>query len=363
MLWYVRLSHAPNDPGEPGFLVGWRESDGMNVTVLGTGGTIASTDRDTGAVPTERGSAIVERVPALAEYGDVSVEQVAQVPSYEMTAETLESVGERVAQLDADSETDAVVVTHGTDTMEETAYYLDATLRPDTPVLLTGAQRRPDERSSDGAANLVTAFAAAQAFADGGHGGTYIAFDEAIHSARFVTKVHTSALDAFSSPGVGPVATRDRNGIRVLRRPTSETAHIPDGTLDPTVFVVGSGAGVDERLGVAALEAGADGLVVNGTGLGNVTASLGEFVESTVGDGTPVVVTSRCVAGRTTPVYGGAGGGETLRAAGALFAEDLPAGKARLKLALALSRYDGGDDGVGGENDDRDEALRALFDA
>ncbi len=134
---------------------------------------------------------------------------------------------------------------------------------------------------------------------------------------------------------------------------SSETAHIPDGTLDPTVFVVGSGAGVDERLGVAALEAGADGLVVNGTGLGNVTAGLGEFVESTVRDGTPVIVTSRCIAGRTTPVYGGAGGGETFRAAGALFAEDLSAGKARLKLALALSKYGGGgDDSDGGENED-----------
>ncbi|MFH5798036.1 asparaginase [Haladaptatus sp. CMAA 1911] len=335
----------------------------MNVTVLGTGGTIASTDRDTGAVPTERGSALVEEIPALADYGDVSVEQVAQIPSYEMTAETLETVGERVAELDADSETDAVAVTHGTDTMEETAYYLDATLQPDTPVLLTGAQRRPDERSSDGPANLVTAFAAARAFADGGHGGTYVAFDEAVHSARFATKYHTSALDAFSSPGVGPVATHDRNGIRILRRPASETAHIPDGTLDPTVFVVGSGAGVDDRLGEAALEAGADGLVVNGTGLGNVTASLGEFVESTVRDGTPVVVTSRCVAGRTSPVYGGSGGGETLRAAGALFAEDLPAGKTRLKLSLALSKYgENGDDGDGGENDGRDGALRGLFD-
>jgi L-asparaginase len=326
----------------------------MNVTVLGTGGTIASTDRETGAVPTERGSALVERVPALEEYGDITVEQVAQVPSYEMTGETLETLGERVAELDGDSDTDAIVITHGTDTMEETAYYLDVTRHPDTPVFLTGAQRRPDERSSDGPANLVTAFAAARAFVDCGHGGTYVAFNEAVHSARFVTKVHTSALDAFSSPGVGPVATHDRNGIRILRRPTNETAHIPDGTLDPTVFVVRSGAGVDDRLGVAALEAGADGLVVNGTGLGNVTARLGEFVESAVRDGTPVVVTSRCVEGRTTPVYGGAGGGETLRAAGALFADDLPAHKARLKLALALSTRSG-------ENDGHEE-IRALFD-
>ena len=330
----------------------------MNVTVLGTGGTIASTGDETGAVPTERGEALVEQVPELEEYGDIAVEQVAQLPSYEMTAETLESIGERVAELDDDSTTDAVVITHGTDTMEETAYFLDVSLHPSTPVFLTGAQRRPDEQGSDGPTNLITAFTAAEEFIenDGADGGTYIAFDEEIHSARFATKVHTSNLDAFASPGVGPVATHDRSGVRVLRQPRSESVHIPNAALDSTVFVVGSGAGVDERLAVAALDMGADGLVVNGTGLGNATAELGEFIESTIRDGTPVVVASRCFAGRTTPVYGGSGGGETLRSAGAMFAGDLPAQKARLKLMLALSKY-----GEDGETDD--EALRALFDA
>lgn len=329
----------------------------MNVTVLGTGGTIASTGQETGAVPTQRGEALIERVPELDEYGDIAVEQVAQVPSYEMTAETLESIHERVAELDGDSTSDAVVVTHGTDTMEETAYYLDVTLNPNTPVFLTGAQRRPDERGFDGSTNLITAFAAAEAFVEKDGSGTYVAFDEKIHSARFATKVHTSQLDAFASPDIGPVATYDRSGVRILRQPRSESVHIPDASLDPTVFVVGSGAGVDERLAAAALDAGADGLVVNGTGLGNVTAELGELVQSAIRDGTPVVVTSRCLAGRTTPVYGNAGGGETLRDAGAIFAGDLPAQKARLKLLLALSKH-------GGEEEKKDyEALRAFFDA
>ncbi|MCO8254768.1 asparaginase [Haladaptatus sp. AB618] len=331
----------------------------MNVTVLGTGGTIASTAHETGAVPTERGAELIGRVPELDEYADITVEQVAQVPSYEMTTETLETVRERVTELDADPNVDTVVITHGTDTMEETAYYLDVAVSPSTPVFLTGAQRRPDERGFDGPTNLVTAFAAAGEFVedDGVDGGTYVAFDEEIHSARFVTKVHTSKLDAFASPEVGPVATHDRSGVRILRPPRSESVHVPDASLDPTVFVVGSGTGMDERLVASALDAGADGLVVNGTGLGNVTAELGEFIESTVRDGTPVVVTSRCLAGRTTPVYGNAGGGETLRDAGALFAGDLPAHKARLKLMLALSKY-ADENGEAG-----DEAIRALFDA
>ncbi|WP_227375940.1 asparaginase [Haladaptatus halobius] len=312
----------------------------MNVTVLSTGGTIASTAGENGAVPTEGGDRLVEAVPELDAVGDIEVEQVAQIPSYELNAETLEAIGGRVYDRIGDAAVDAVVVTHGTDTMEETAYYLDATLQPETPVFLTGAQRRPDEVSSDGPANLVTTFEAARTFANEGRGGTFIAFDGTVHAARFGTKVHTSRLDAFDSPDVGPVATVDREGVRILRRPRSETTPIANGSLEPSVYAIRSGAGVDETVGKAVVERGADGLVVEGTGLGNVTAELGAFVRSTVDDGIPVVVTSRCIAGRTAPIYGGVGGGAKLREYGAMFEGDLPAQKARLKLTLALSEHD-----------------------
>ncbi|WP_227355179.1 asparaginase [Haladaptatus salinisoli] len=312
----------------------------MNVSVLSTGGTIASTSGEDGAVPTESGDRLVEAAPELDAVDGLEVEQVAQIPSYEMDAETLKTIADSVRDAVGDPAVDAVVVTHGTDTMEETAYYLDATLQPETPVFLTGAQRRPDEVSADGPANLVTAFEAARTFANEEWGGTFVAFDGTIHAARFATKVHTSALDAFDSPGVGPVATVDREGVRILRRPRSETTPLENGSLDPSVYVLRSGAGVDETLGKAAVDRGADGLVVEGTGLGNVTAELGGFVRATVDDGVPVVVTSRCVAGRTAPVYGGTGGGAKLREYGAMFAADLSAQKARLKLTLALSERD-----------------------
>ena len=330
----------------------------MRVTVLGTGGTIASTagEGNEGATPTERGEELVAAVPELREIADVAVEQVAQVPSYEMDAATLEAVGERTRELDADPDADAVVITHGTDTMEETAYYLDAALAPATPVFLTGAQRRPDERSPDGPSNLLTAFRAADAFRSresegeggdgaGGAGGAFVAFDEAVHAARAVTKTHTSKLAAFASPRSGPVATVDRRGVAVHRPPGSEADRVPTLSLDADVYAVKSGSGVTGELVGAALERGADGLVIEATGLGNATAGIGEAVREATDEGVPVVVASRCLAGRTAPVYGGAGGGETLRAHGAVFAGDLSAQKARIKLQLALDAYES-DEGV-----------------
>lgn len=321
----------------------------MHVTVLGTGGTIASTASEDGARPTKTGADLVDAVPQLESYASVDVEEVAQVPSFELDATTLETLAGRVDELDRAASVDAVVVTHGTDTMEETAYYLDAALQPSTPVFLTGAQRRPDEPSPDGPANLLTAFRAARKFDAEGGSGVFVAFDEEVHAARTATKTHTSKLGTFDSPTAGPVATVDHAGVRIHRPPTSETDHVPTTALDATVHVVTSGSGVSGTLVEAAVERGADGLVVEGTGLGNATAGIGRAVER-VADTLPVVVASRCPAGRTAPVYGSVGGGERLREYGALFAGDLPAQKARLKLQLALEAYESA------------EAVRDAFD-
>lgn len=312
----------------------------MHVTVLSTGGTIASTGGDDGASPTKRGNELVSAVPELAEYADIDVDQVAQIPSFEMDAATLESIGDRVRELDGDASVDAVVITHGTDTIEETAYYLDVTIRPETPVFLTGAQRRPDEYSPDGPSNLLTAFRAADTFDTRGHGGVFVAFNETIHAARHVTKTHTSKLETFRSVGAGPVATVDRNGVAIHRPPGSESTYVPATSLTPAVYTIKSASGVTGELLEAALERGADGLVVEGTGLGNATKELGTAVRDAIDRGVPVVVTSRCLEGRTAPVYGGVGGGDRLREYGAIFAGDLPAQKAYLKLTLALAAYD-----------------------
>ncbi|MFC4359311.1 asparaginase [Halobium salinum] len=310
----------------------------MHVTVLSTGGTIASSDdaAGAGAAPTKSGAELLDAVPGLDAYATADVEEVAQVPSFEIDRETLERVGDRVAALNADSDVDAVVVTHGTDTLEETGFYLDAALRPSTPVVLTGAQRMPDEVSPDGPANLLAAFRAAAAIHERDGSGVFVAFNESLHAARVATKAHTSKLETFASPGPGPVATLDHAGVQFHRPPRNEADHVPATDLGATVHVVASGSGVDADLFDAAVDDGAGGIVLQATGLGNTTTALGRAVERTAPD-LPVVVASRSAAGRTVPVYGSVGGGEKLREYGALFAGDLPAHKARLKLQLALA--------------------------
>lgn len=321
----------------------------IHITVLGTGGTIASTDSDDGATPSKSGADLLDAVPELESYASIDVEEIAQVPSFELDGETVETVGEHVARADDDADVDAVVITHGTDTMEETAYYLDVALQPSTPVFLTGAQRRPDETSPDGPANLLTTFQAARTFHERDATGVFVAFNEEIHAARTVTKTHTSKLETFRSPTTGPVATVDHRGVRVHRPPKSESDHISATSLDATVPTIKSGTGVSGELLTAAVENGADGLVVEGTGLGNVTAALGSAIER-VAHEIPIVVASRCLAGRTAPVYGSVGGGDRLDDYGAVFAGDLPAHKARIKLQLALAAFEG------------IEGVRAAFD-
>ncbi|MFC4360481.1 asparaginase [Halobium salinum] len=319
------------------------------VTVLSTGGTIASTESEAGATPKMGGEELVAAVPEIEEYASLTVEQVAQRPSFDMDFETLGTLHD--AALDAaDAGADGVVVTHGTDTMEESAYALDLLLDLPVPVVFTGAQRRPDQVSPDGPANLLAAVRAAAHERLAGEGGVYLAFNETLHAARDVTKTHTSRLETFASPDAGPVAHVDGNGVRFTRPPGSHTAALPiDGegfettaTLD--VEMVKTGAGVDGRQVRRALDAGVDGLVVEGTGLGNVTAALGDAVADAVDAGVPVVVTSRCLAGRVAPQYGTGGGGATLASHGALPGDDLPAHKARIRLLLALAVADEAED-------------------
>jgi L-asparaginase len=306
------------------------------IAIISTGGTIASTGSEEAATPQKGGEELVSAVPELSEYATLSVREVAQVPSFDIDIDTIADVGDAAAEAVAEG-ADGVVVTHGTDTMEESAYVLGLTREFDAPVALTGAQRRPDEHSPDGPANLLTAVRATTHDRFQAAGGVYVAFDTEVHFSRDVTKAHTSALGAFESPGKGPVAAVTREDIRIHRQPGSETETVAPTRTTADVRVVKSAVGVGSRQIESAVEDGVDGIVVEGTGLGNTTSALGRAIADVVADGIPVVVASRCHAGATAPVYGTDGGGQTLVDNGAIQAGDLPAHKARLKLALALA--------------------------
>jgi L-asparaginase len=306
------------------------------VRVCAAGGTIASEPGEGGAAPAKTGAELVEAVPDVEEHADLTVTDVASYPGFDMRFEAVVALARAVAATDPD-EVAGVVVTHGTDTLAETARALDLLCAGAPPVVVTGAQWRFDEPGTDAPSNLLTAVRTA---ADGRFEGSFVAFDDAVYAAGEARKVHASARHAFDAPGRGPVASVDRSAIRLHRSPTTAAPTLPtpepDALADVTVPVVHSGisagAGTIER----ALAAGVDGIVVAGTGLGNTTTAIGDAVAAAA-DEVPVVVATRCPAGHTDQVYGTGGGGVTLRSHGALFGGAQSPAIARVTLALALA--------------------------
>lgn len=179
------------------------------VTVLSTGGAIASTSGDEGAEPNKLGEELLESVPELGDHAELTVKQVAQRPSFDMTMETMAMLA-REARTAVMEGSDGIIVTHGTDTLEESAYYLDLVVDVATPIVFTGAQRRPDEVSPDGPGNLLASVRVVTDDRFQNQAGVYIVFDDRIHAARDVTKMHTAALNTFQSPGKGPIGTITR---------------------------------------------------------------------------------------------------------------------------------------------------------
>jgi L-asparaginase len=220
--------------------------------------------------------------------------------------------------------------------MAESAYYLDLVRTDGPPVVFTGAQRRPDQPGADEPANLLAAVNAAEEPALEAAGGVYILLNGELHAARDVVKAHSWRLDAFASPGKGPVATIGPTGFEPYRDLGSRSATIPiDNPPSGRVEIVSTGIGMNGHSIKCIVEDGCEGFVLRATGLGNAPEPVAAAAGDALDAGVPVVVATRCYSGGVAPVYGG-GGGHTLREHGAVFADDLSASKARIKLLIAL---------------------------
>src|SRR5680860_479026 len=307
------------------------------VRLLTTGGTIASTpDEATGAMrAATSGKELVAAVPALADLARVDVEEVALVNSWDVDLTLMADLARRVEA--AADLADGVVITHGTDTLEETAFALDFLADCELPVVLTGAMRGGGGPDSDGPGNLIAAVRVAAS--DAAQGLRCVVLGDELHAARWVHKTHSTALDTFASPGVGPMGTVDDAGVLLRWRPQRrDPLRAADGGVPASaepVALVWSAAGLPPRALQACAE-GARGVVIAGSGAGNVPGTWLPVIRALVRGGLPVVLASRCEGGRVVPTYGGDGGGRTLVDAGVLPAGDLSAVKARVALAFAL---------------------------
>jgi L-asparaginase len=305
--------------------------------VIATGGTIAmKIDPVKNApVPALSGDDLLASVPELTKIARVRVEGLFNIPSNYITPERWITLQRSVVRALANDEVAGVVITHGTDTMEETAYFLDLTVPGEKPVVLVGAQRNASERDSDGPRNLLNAARLCVSSEARGR-GVMIAMNGQVNAAREARKTHTSDVETFKSGDVGFLGVVDHDRVVFYRAPARRQQVTLKGGPLPRVEIVPMYAGADGTLLRAAVAAGAKGVVVQALGWGNVNVPLYNAIKEAVGRGVVVVISTRVPNGRVLPVYGFEGGGKTLKEAGAIFADDLSPQKARILVMLAL---------------------------
>jgi L-asparaginase len=326
------------------------------ILLITTGGTISMrVDPERGgAVPTLSGEEIVRMVPGIDRVARLEVREFGRLPGPHMTIERMWELRAEILRAVQEG-FEAVVVTHGTDTIEETAYLLDRSLPAVVPVVLTGAMRNSSELSWDGPVNLMSAVQVAASPESRGR-GTMVAMDERMVQGAEVVKTHTEEFGTFQSPNWGPLGIVDKGHVLYYRESRRKPTLAPDAPVTP-VDLVKIVAGADARLIEASLESGARGIVLEALGRGNVPPEVVPGVRRWTEAGRPLVVTSRSLRGRVLDTYAYMGGGHVLREMGAIFADHLTGQQARIELMLALGVFRGDVDRVrdaveGGSYDD-----------
>ncbi|HEY1970768.1 MAG TPA: asparaginase [Pseudonocardia sp.] len=311
-------------------------SQSSSVSVIALGGTIASTgDGRGGVLPQLDADALVAGVPGLAETGiKITATTFRSLPSASVTLADLAELAALVEHEAAGSS--GVVITGGTDTLEECAFYLDLATDPGVPVVVTGAMRNPTLAGADGPANLLAAIqVAASAVARGL--GCLVVFSDEIHPARSVRKTHTTSTAAFASPDAGPIGRVSENVPRVHRRlPPLPTIRPTRPGAPANVAVLTTWLGDDGGL-LDAIDHRYQGLVIAGVGGGQVPVALVERL-GRLAAGMPVVIASRTGAGQVLRnTYGYPGSDRDLRERGLIGAGSLDPYKARILLHLLLA--------------------------
>lgn len=302
------------------------------VKILTTGGTIAmKAEEGGGALPALTAEDLKSLLPP--DIGPLETEEFSNIPSTQMTADFIFRLSQRVKDLVATDQVIGVVITHGTDVMEETAYLLDLVVDTEKPIVLTGAMRTVSQVGYDGIANLKAAVRVA-ASSQARDLGALVVMNDEIHAARYVTKSHTQALDTFQSPSWGPLGRVYGDRVVIGKRVNRE--HIPCQGLTADVPLIKLAVGLDERFLRQAIERRADGVVIEALGGGRVPPWWMPTIKEAIKRGLVIVIASRCPSGRVYDEYGYEGAYRDLKRAGCIFSEGLSGQKARIKLMVAL---------------------------
>lgn len=302
------------------------------ILVLHTGGTISMQADDSGAVVTSQDNPM-NHVSNPLEGVEVHALDFFNLPSPHIKPKHMLALYQKIKE-EADHY-DGFVITHGTDTLEETAYFLDTMEVPHKPIVLTGAMRSSNELGSDGVYNYLSALRVASDDKAADKGVLVVMNDE-IHAAKYVTKTHTTNVSTFQTPTHGPLGLIMKHEILYFKTAEPRVRFDLD-KIQGLVPIIPVYAGMTEELLDLLPVDQLDGLIIQAFGAGNVPKETAQKLNALIQEGLPIALVSRCFNGIAEPVYAYEGGGVCLQNAGVFFIKELNAQKARLKLLIAIN--------------------------
>lgn len=309
------------------------------IAVVFNGGTISMKvdERIKAAVPGLTGEEIMAMVTGIEGVAQIENYSFSSLPSPHVTPNVMLDLSKFIQKLVDRDDIDGVVITHGTDTLEETALFLDLTVNTIKPVVITGAMRSSSELGYDGPFNLATSICTAIA-EEAKNRGVLVCFNGELNSSREVTKTNSMSLNAFQTPNFGPIGIVDNDRVIFYRNCTpSIKLNIDDIKKD--VALVKCVAGMDSLYLDFLVEKGISGIVIEALGRGNVPPMMVKGIDNALANNIPVVLVSRCYEGRVFESYGYEGGGMDLRKRGVIFGDNMPGQKARIKLMVAINHF------------------------
>jgi L-asparaginase len=287
-----------------------------------------------GAVPRYSGDELLDKIPEAKELADITCYDFGKYPGPHMTPALMMNLSMKIRELMQQENYTGVIVTHGTDTLEETAYFLDLTIKTEIPIVVIGSMKNSSEPDWDGPRNLLDAINIC--LTDNCRNiGVLVCLNGEINAASEVTKIYTEQIDSFTSLDFGDLGFV-QNGRVILNRLPRRLETIETDNMVTNVDMLTVYAGMDDKFFKYSADSGVEGIVVEALGVGNVPPPAFEGIKYAVKKGIPVVLVSRCPAGETLDIYSYPGAGKWLHKLGVIFADYLNGQKARIKLMLAL---------------------------
>lgn len=307
------------------------------IAMISTGGTIASKrNPETGLLIA--GQMTGEELSEMCDLPDsieVEVISVFQIPSNRMTFDKLELLKEKIEELFENENIDGIVITHGTDTLEETAYFLDLTVSNDKPIVITGSQRGPTVIGTDAFVNLRQSILVAANDNAAGF-GTLVLFNERIFSARYIKKQHASNVDGFTSFGFGYLGIVDQDNVKFYQKPLNRETFKMESNL-PEIEIVKCSLGSNGHFIRYATDIGIRGIIIEAPGRGHAPPAIMENVRYAIKNGVKVILTTSAEEGEVKVVYDFPGSAYDQQNAGVILGKDYDSKKARIKLAVLLA--------------------------